>query len=211
VASAPSSSREARAAALRLVEEYDLAGVERWAASEPLAVPALQRLLSHADDRLRGRAAEAYGAAAGALAAKAPQRVRELVRGILWNMNDESGGLLWGAPQAIGAILARVPDLCPEFGPILASFLDEEPFRVGTRWGLWRLAETSPVTVQNASAELLRSLRDADARVRGHAALALRAARVALPDLSADGATFELLDPRTGELRATTVAETAGR
>jgi hypothetical protein len=205
----PSSSREVRAEARRLLEAYDLEAVARWAADEPRAMPALQRLLADADDRLRGRAAEAMGAAAEALARTRPERVRELVRGFLWNMNDESGGLLWGAPQAIGAILARVPDLRAEFGPILASFLDEDPFRVGTRWALWRLAESSPETVRRAAPELGASLRDADPAVRGHAALALRAARAPVPDLASDGAPFAVFDPRTGELRATTVAEVA--
>jgi HEAT repeat protein len=203
------SPRGSRAEALRLLAGYDLGAVARWAAREARAVPALQRVLSDADERLRSRAAEALGAAAEAVGRSAPDRVPDLVRRVLWHMSDESGGILWSAPEAVGAILARVPALCPEFGPILASFVDEEPFRVGTRWALWRLARTSPETVRLAAGGLRASLADEDAGVRGHAALALGAVGAALPELDGDVATLAVFDPRTGERRTVTVAEAA--
>lgn len=181
----------------------------RWAAAEPQAMRVLQQLLFDEDELVCWRAVEGLGRAAAVAAQGDLEPVRELVRRALWLMNDESGGLSWYAPQVIGAVLANVPALCGELGGILASFLEEEPFRAGTRWGLWRLAGTSAEVVRAASAELAASLSDPDPSVRGHAALALRAAGVAVPGLAEDRGSFALFDPRTGELRVTTVADAA--
>jgi len=135
--------------------------------------------------------------------------VREMLRRTLWSMNDESGGLLWHGPQVMGAVLANVPALCREFGPILAGFLEEEPFRVGTRWALWRLSGVSADLVRGSAAALAASLADPDPAVRGHAVLALRAAGADLPELTMDRAPFATFDHRTGEVRTTTVASAA--
>ena len=202
-------AREGREEAARLVADFELEAVARWAARERRAVVTLQRLLFVRDERLRGRAVEALAVAVEVLARGDLERAREIVRRVIWLMNDESGGLLWSGPEVIGAILARVPALCREFGEILASFLEEEPFRAGTRWALWRLAGVSPETVLGAEAALRASLDDPDPGVRGHTVLALRAAGADLPDLAADGAAFTLFDHRTGELRRMSVAEAA--
>ncbi|HEY6004478.1 MAG TPA: hypothetical protein VIV57_16505 [Anaeromyxobacter sp.] len=152
---------------------------------------------------------EGLGRVAAGMGREGPEPVRELVRRTLWLMNDESGGLLWNGPQVLGAVLAHVPVLRAELASVLASFLEEEPFRVGTRWALWRLALVAPETVREIGADLAASLADPDPAVRGHAALALRAAGNAVPDLERDRAAFLLFDPRTGELRETSVARAA--
>jgi HEAT repeat protein len=202
--------RERRAEAARLLAQFDADALARWAGDDPRAFATLQRLLFDDDERTRWRAVEALGIAAEVLAGRSSlERVREILRRVLWLMNDESGGVLWSGPQVIAAVLARVPALRAEFGAIVASFLEEEPFRVGARWALWRLAETSPDLVWSAADVLRMSLRDPDAAVRGHAALALRAARAELPDLVSDRATFTFFDSRSGELRIATVAAAA--
>jgi hypothetical protein len=149
------------------------------------------------------------GRVAAGMGREDPEPVRELVRRTLWLMNDESGGLLWNGPQVIGAVLAYVPALRGELASVLASFLEEEPFRVGTRWGLWRLSLAAPEAVRRMGADLAPSLADPDPAVRGHAALALRGAGAAVPGLEGDRALFVLFDPRSGELRETTVSRAA--
>ncbi len=197
-------------AARALLGRFDLDALATWVEGEPQAVPVLQLLLFDEDELVCWRAAEGLGRAAVVLARVGLEPVRELLRRLLWLMNDESGGLLWYGPQCLAAVIANVPALAPEFGDILASFLEEEPFRTGTRWGLWRISGTSPEVVRAAAAELGASLRDPDPSVRGHAVLALRAAGAAVPDVAgADRGAFSYFDPRSGELRSTTVADAA--
>ncbi|HEY7724533.1 MAG TPA: hypothetical protein VH880_04315 [Anaeromyxobacteraceae bacterium] len=207
----PSASARAgrKEAARRLLAEYDPDALTRWAAAEPGAARLLQQLLFDDDEIIRWRAVEALGRVAAVLARRGLEPVRELARRTLWLMNDESGGLLWYGPQVLGAVLAGVPALCRELGPVLAGFLEEEPFRAGTRWALWRLAEVSPDVVRGAAAELVPSLADPDPAVRVHAALALRAAGAEVPDLARDQTPVSVFDHRTGQLRATTVADAA--
>jgi HEAT repeat protein len=208
----PSARRPAQARrqeAARLLASFDLDALARWAAVEPQAPRVLQRLLFDEDELIRWRAVEALGRVAAVLARRGLEPVRELVRRVLWLMNDESGGLLWAGPQVMGAVLANVPALCREFGAILAGFLEEEPFRAGTRWALWRLSEASPNVIRGAAAELGASLDDPDPAVRGLAVLALRAAGADLPDLAQDHGAFAAFDHRTGEMRPTTVADAA--
>jgi HEAT repeat protein len=206
----PSPGAERKAAARRLVEGFDLDGVEAWAASEPRALRVLQPLLYDRHEIVRWRAVEALGRAAAARARAGLEPVRELLRRVLWLMNDESGGIAWHGPEVLGAALANVPRLCDEFGAIVASFLEEEPFRVGTRWALWRLAPARPEIVVSAVGPLAVSLGDPEPAVRGHAALALRAARAGdLSALAHDRAPFDVFDYRTGALRSTTVRAAA--
>jgi HEAT repeat protein len=202
-------ARACRQEAARLLAAFDLDSLERWAAVEPRAPRVLQSLLFDADELVRWRAVEALGRVAAVLARTGLEPVRELLRRVLWLMNDESGGLLWMGPEVMGAVLASVPALCGEFGVVLTSFLEEEPFRAGTRWALWRLSAVSPDVIREAAAELVPSLGDPDRAVRGLTALALRAAGADLPDLAHDRAAFAVFDHRTGEMRSTTVADAA--
>lgn len=209
VPTAPPSPAARKEAARRLVETFDLDAADRWASAEPQAARFLQSLLFDADDLVRWRAAETLGRVAAVRARRDLEQAREMLRRTLSQMNDESGGLLWHGPQVIGAVLANVPGLCSEFGAVLASFLEEEPFRAGTRWALWRLSGVSPDVVRASAAALRASLADPDPAVRGHAVLALRAVGADVSELAQDRASFAVFDQRTGEVRATTVADVA--
>jgi HEAT repeat protein len=203
--------REARDAARRLLARWDPGAVDRWAAEEPRATTVLQSLLFDPEPLLRWRAVEALGRVAALRARDDLAAVRELVRRTLWLMNDESGGLLWNGPEVLGAILAEVPAIGDPLCDVLASFLEEEPFRAGTRWALWRLAGARPGRVLAAAPALLPSLSDPDPAVRGHAALALCASLgpAAAAPLADDPTALAVFDHRTGALRETTVGEVA--
>ena len=210
MSSTRASPKARRESARRLLEEFDLDAIDRWAAGEPQAARTLQSFLFDGDELVRWRAVEAIGRAAGVRARSALEPVRELLRRTIWLMNDESGGLLWHGPQVLAAVLANVPALREEFGAILGSFLEEDPFRAGTRWALWRLAPSHPEIVPGVAAQLEASLADPDPAVRGHAALALHAARgEALSAVAGDEALFDLFDYRTGALRRMSVSGAA--
>ena len=204
----PRSSRAARKeTARRLVAAYDLAALESWASTEPQAERVLQSLLYDGEELVCWRAVEALGRVAAARARDGVEPVRELLRRVLWLMNDESGGLLRAGPQVMGAVLAHVPPLCREFGAMVAGFLEEEPFRVGARWALWRLAVEAPDAVAQEAARLAASCADPDPAIRGHAAAALRAIGGDVAAFAGDPAVFTLFDHRTGALRTLSVAE----
>ena len=47
-------------------------------------------------------------------------------RRLIWSLNDESGGIGWGAPEAMGEILARSEKLSCEFYCILLAYIRED-------------------------------------------------------------------------------------
>ena len=85
-------------------------------------------------------------------------RARDLLRRFFWSMNDESGTVPYGVPEAIGEILVVRPEFRDEFLPLLCSMLTHEellqtgPIEQGVIWALGRVgspvAEASPAAVK---------------------------------------------------------------
>lgn len=185
-------------------------------------------LLLDREEAVRWRAALAFGRAVARLAdGRAPgdglESARVVLRQCLWRMNEESGGLGWGIPEALGETLARHARLAGEFHRVLASYvrqelrgegnyLEHEPLRRAVFWALGRLAEAFPGLVRGEVRALTDGLKETDAACRGLAARACGLAGVAeaLPLLEAladDPAELVLwLD---GEARAATVGALA--
>ncbi|MCL4464974.1 MAG: hypothetical protein M1401_00160 [Chloroflexi bacterium] len=164
---------------------------------------------------LRWRAVEALGLAARAVAARDPEFVRGLLRRLQWSLSDESGGIGWSAPEAMGEIVAARSDLFADFGPIVAALfetLEEDYFRPGILWGVGRIAEQAPVIVGNAYEPALACLDDARPAVRGLASWCL--GRLGRPEagerlrgLWQDEAALAIY--RDGELVTVTVSDQA--
>ncbi len=73
------------------------------------------------------RAVSALGLAAGVIADRDPEYVRVHLRRLMWLLSDESGGIGWKAPEAMGEMIRSRPHLFNEFIPILIAVLDMEP------------------------------------------------------------------------------------
>ena len=91
------------------------------------------------------------GYAVDELARADREAARVVMRRLMWNLNDESGGIGWGVPEATGEIMARNPVLAEEYASILISYLREdgnflemEPLQCGILWGLHRLNTCRP-------------------------------------------------------------------
>jgi hypothetical protein len=169
------------------------------------------------------RAVTALGVAAAAHARRDAEAGREIMRRLAWSLNEESGAVPWGAPQAMGEIMARSPELAPEFANLLLSYvspcenqLDFAPLLAGALWGAGRLAGARPELMRARCAEepAAALLDHPEPAVRGHAAWAL--ARMpwaqpppALERLAGDAAGFGLY--QDGELGRTTVGRQARR
>lgn len=105
------------------------------------------------------------------------ESARVIVRRLMWNLNDESGGIGWGSPEAMGEILASHEGLAREYAPILISyaredgnFQENEIMQRGVLWGIGRLASVFPTLTGEASPYIIAFLDSSDASVRAHAA-----------------------------------------
>jgi len=138
--------------------------------------------LCNEDEKIKWPAVTAMGFLVADLAGHDLEGARNILRRMMWSLNEESGGIGWGLPEAMGETLARDEKLAREFAAILVSylqpegnFLEFEPLQRGALWGIGRLAETQPHVLQSLDAHscLLAFLSSPDASARGYAILAL--------------------------------------
>lgn len=144
-----------------------------------VASPLIGLLCSGRPD-IRWKAVAALGHVADRLAHRHPESAREIMRRFLWQMNEESGGIGWGVPEAMGEAMARNPMLAKEFGNILVSwlcpggnYLEHDPIRASVVWAIGRMARTRPEIAAPAKEALLESLDSGDRIERAYAAWAL--------------------------------------
>jgi hypothetical protein len=143
--------------------------------------------ICHADQLTRWHAITAMGVTAARLADQDLEAARIVIRRFMWSLNDESGGIGWGAPEAMAECLASHPALAAEYTKILVSFMREDGFYLelpalqrGLMWGIARLAQVSPELLHSWQAPryLLPYLESADPIVCSLAARALGLLRV---------------------------------
>ncbi|MDJ0855168.1 MAG: hypothetical protein QNI85_08780 [Desulfobacterales bacterium] len=181
------------------------------------AVNPLISFFCSGDARLRWRAVSGMGRVVSRLAEADMESSRVIMRRLMWTLNDESGGIGWGAPEAMGEITAAHAGLAREFACILVSyirpdcnFLEHPVLQRGVLWGLGRLAHARPDRAADAAPFVAPFLESPDAFHRGHAVWLLRALNHPLADdvievLSGDEERFDFyLD---GDLSTVTVAE----
>src|SRR6056297_408046 len=130
--------------------------------------------------RIKWRAIAAMGYVVSRLAEHEMESARVVMRRLMWNLNDESGGIGWGSPEAMGEIMAQNPKMAEEYGSILASYiqpdknyLEHEGLQRGVIWALGRLAERRPEMMAGADPFLEPLLSASDPFHRGYAAWAL--------------------------------------
>jgi hypothetical protein len=133
--------------------------------------------LYHTDDIIRWHAVSAMGVVTAGLADKNMESARVIMRRLIWNLNDESGGIGWGSPETMGDIMARSDLMAREFSKILVSyvlphgnFLEHSVLQRGLLWGLLRLSEANPVLTCGAASFVRPFLSSSDPFHRGLAA-----------------------------------------
>ena len=171
------------------------------------------------DDLVRWRAVSVLGVLVDRLARKNLEAARVIVRRLMWNLNDESGGIGWGSAETIAEILSLNERFAGEYGNILLSYAMEDgnylelpQLQRGVIWGIGRLAGARPGTVRPSSVEIRPYLRSPDTEVRGLSAWLAGLLRIenAVDDLR------DLVDDRGGfsfyqdwELHKKSVLETS--
>ncbi len=112
------------------------------------------------------------------------EHARTIMRRFIWSLNDESGGIGWGAAEAMAEAMVQHKGLYEEYARILLSYIREDgnyleypPLRRGALWGLGRLGHVRPSLLREIGtrAYLLDYLQDSDAQSRALAAWALGA------------------------------------
>jgi hypothetical protein len=170
------------------------------------------------DDNVRWRAITTMGAIVSRLADSNMESGRVVMRRLMWNLNDESGGIGWGSPEAMGEIMARNNQLADEYRNILISFISEdcnyieyEMLQRGVLWGFGRLAHARPEMLYNYSSLLVPYMTASDPNLKGLAAWAvgplnLTPVRDCLEELLEDHSVikiflnFELIDRKVSHL-----------
>ena len=134
------------------------------------------------EEEIKWHAVSIIGVKVAGLAETDMEGARDILRRMIWLLNEESGGIGWGMPEAMGEVLARNENLAREFAPILISyirpdgnFLEFELLQRGVLWGIGRLAEVQPQRIQCLGAEgyLQPFLNSSNSSVRGLAAWVL--------------------------------------
>ncbi len=156
------------------------------------------------------RAVVALGRVVARIADANMEDARIIMRRLMWHMNEESGNIGWGIPEAFGEILACHPRLADEYHRILVSYVretgkddnycDHAPLRRGVYWAIGRLAQERPCLpgfAETAVPALLAGLADCDLPARGTAAwsLGVLSAPEALPACCAPWANWPNAPP----------------
>jgi HEAT repeat protein len=150
--------------------------VRRQILSLPLsqAVSPLISFLYFGDDIIKWHAVSMLGDVVSQMALNDLEAARIVMRRLMWNLNDESGGIGWGAPEAMGEIMALNEDLAREYSNILISYvkadenyIEHEMLQRGVLWGIGRLGHTRPVLMENIIPSLIPCITAKDPIIRG--------------------------------------------
>jgi hypothetical protein len=117
------------------------------------------------------RAIKAIGRAARELVKTDVEFLRETIRRLLWSLSDESGGIGWAAPEALGEIVSADPERFADIIPLIAEVydLEERVFRPGVVYALVRIAEVAPELVAGYQKIIISSLVDKEPLVKLYA------------------------------------------
>ncbi len=194
-----SQIRRGKQRARAMLEANDFDGIADWAKNGNGVRRVLISCLFDETELICFRAAEALGVVCAIEAGRGLNKVRRVIRHLLWLMNDESGGVCWYAPEAIGEILVNVPKLRDKFIPILCSFIQEEPFEQGVHRAMYRMSKLDPDMLPDMPVELIESLDDPDPVIRGCACeivgtLQIYAAEDKVKSLLYDNTEYKLYD-----------------
>ena len=137
-------------------------------------VSPLISFLYAADETLKWRSVTILGTIVSEIAKTDMESARVVMRRLMWNLNDESGGIGWGSPEAMGEIMAQHRQLAREYGSILVSYIREdgnyiehEILQRGVLWGLGRLARNRPESIPDIAPVLIPFLTSKDPFHRG--------------------------------------------
>jgi hypothetical protein len=157
--------------------------------SPPDVIHPLFSALCSSNELCRWHAVSAFGVVVQKMAETDVESARIVMRRFLWSLNDESGGIGWGVPEAMGEVMARSEVLFNEYGQLLVSYMREDgpelfqdgnylelpALQQGLLWSVGRLLETRKqlMLALGVAADLQKYLFSEDRIVRAMAAWCL--------------------------------------
>ena len=118
-------------------------------------VNVLFSLIVTSDEDLKNRVVKALGEVVSRLAEKDIEAARIVMRRLILSVTEESGGIGWNTPEAMGEIMARSEKLAFEYHKILISYsegggneLNFEGLQNSVIAGLKRLEKVQPDLVK---------------------------------------------------------------
>ena len=200
------SGRRFKDHVLRLLKspDFDMSMKELSRVPGRKAVNPLFSFLYNSDEQIRWRAITAMGTVVSNIADEDMESARVIMRRLMWNLNDESGGIGWGSPEAMGEILANNGALAREYARILISyartdgnFQEHEGMQRGVLWAIGRLSLVRPDLTKGSATYLMPYVESPDPYVRGLAAwvlglLGVKKARPSLERLTNDKAQIRV-------------------
>lgn len=224
------SSRSIKNEILALLKGQDLnvviKALQSYAPKDTINV--LFSAICREDPHVRWFAISCMGEAVARLAVQEIEEARMVMRRFLWSLNDESGGIGWGVPEAMAEAMCRHDGLAEEYVHMLISYMREDGEELcqdgnyiehpllqrGLLWGVARMSGCRPrlLIERGAGADIPPYLQAGDGVTRGLAALAagnlhLNATEGVLRGLIQDTTPLPLY--WEGVLQTTTVGELA--
>ncbi len=185
------SGRKNKSKVMQLLAGNDLDAIQSQLSAMNVkdVLHALFSGICRSEEHIRWNAIACMGVAVARLAEQDMEEARVIMRRLLWNLNDESGGIGWGTPEAIAEIMVCHEGLAEEYVHMLVSYmredgeelfqdgnyLEHEVLQRGLLWGMTRLAAIRPEMLlqQDVTQDLLPYLQSPDPGVRGLAAKSL--------------------------------------
>jgi len=177
--------RELKQKVLSLLRQQDLAHIlfEITDYPDQDLIGPLFSALCHTDELVRWHAVSAFGRTVSRMAGRDLESARIVMRRFLWSLNDESGGIGWGAPEAMAEIMFHSEALAGEYLHMLVSYMREDGpeafqdgnyielpmLQRGVLWGVGRLIPRCRQTLSEMgiAADLRPYLLSPDGDVRG--------------------------------------------
>jgi HEAT repeat protein len=160
-------------------EDYE-ALIQMARGHEGKVVSGLIGLLADVNESIKWRAVKAIGQVAARIFPEDPEKVKRVLRQLIWNLNDESGGIGWGMPEALGEILGAIPGLQEEYLCLLIAYISEErcfieneQIQKGVIWGLGRIKDFDDCLKTRAVPFLLKALKNSHPEMQGTTAWAV--------------------------------------
>ncbi len=138
--------------------------------------------LCHPEELVRWRAVCSFGRLVPAIAHKDLEAARVVMRRFLWSLNDESGGVGWGVPEAMAEIMCHSSLIRKEYLHMLLSYMREDGDELfqdgnflelpmlqrGLLWGIGRLCQEhrQEMLAQQIIEDIIAYLESPDLQVR---------------------------------------------